>query len=359
MQEGRESPGNWVAPPIPESHILAIPIPPREVPAPRDYSAFFRKLAEKMRRSVKPESRDDLSQVRRKEFVQSFCIALIINLMIVGALLLVVIAPPSGVDPMALSVSVEAESESAESESDNPSAALAATVSSSDTKESASNLDRSSFQSFALSPTDFETPMPEPTDSMLSLGQSLNMSDFAAIESASRREAREFVYGNGSHHAGGQGNGVGVSQAVLAGLFQKSKLGDGSGTAVFVDMSGSMQEISRAVDRYIDEHFKNGVTQHVLGCALKGADDTFVAAFSSVAGRDKRTEYFFVCDLQDGETEGGVRCIRRALTSGSNPKRLHVISFDEAPGFHLAKLLEVTNGTFTYIDPTLRGDSEE
>ena len=82
----------------------------------------------------------------------------------------------------------------------------------------------------------------------------------------------------------------------------------------------------------------------------------FLDAFASVARKDQRKEYFFVCDLQDGETGEGIGRVTQFLVSGSTPKRLHIISFDEVPGHYLARLLEATDGTFTYIDPTLGGD---
>jgi len=275
MREENGNPQSWLLPPIPKSHVLAIPIPPRELPVKRDKAAFLRNFVEKLRRTAKAESPGDAAVVRRRELAQSICLALILNLAIIGALLLVVIAPPGENDSILLRASIEDESESETEAADGNAGTMVAAAVTSDTQESASDLDRSSLQIFALSSTQSEMPMSEPNDSMMSFGQSLNMSDFAAIESASRREAREFVYGSGSHHAGGGGKGGGVSQAVLAGLFPKSKLGDGSGTAVFVDMSGSMQETSRAVDRYMDEHFKNDVTRHVLGCAMNGVDDLF------------------------------------------------------------------------------------
>ena len=79
---------------------------------------------------------------------------------------------------------------------------------------------------------------------------------------------------------------------------------------------------------------------------------------SSFAAQDRWTDFYFVCDLQDGEDEEGIREMRRSLNSGRLPKRLHLISFGKQPETLLARLIKETKSSFIYLDPLVVVEKE-
>lgn len=298
---------------------------------------------------------------RRKEFVQSILAALCVNLLIVGALLTIAIDPPDLSDGAFFTATInEEENPREEQASDSGSSGSNQVESGNPGSADITGMNPASITSLAIAPVNLQIASEELSAPSLMFGRSVVKSDFEAIENDARKKMQAFVNGRGGSLANGSGNGRarGITTGTLNGLFPKSKFGNGAGMAVIVDMSGSMQKINQTVDAYIEDNFPQGVTRHVNGCALKGSDDPFLRALASETRRERRTDYFFICDLMDGETGEGIGRIRNCLVLGNFPKRLHVVSFGRQPGRHLAKLLEVTNGTFTYVNPYLNEEDE-
>ena len=335
-----------------ESYV-SIPIPQRQRENPpkprRALASFLPKIHFPAWRfpTLTPSERQ-----RRKEFLQSFFAALCVNLLIVGALLSIAIDPLDLSDGVFFTVTTNPEnSEEEEQPSESGSAGSTQAESGNPGSADITGMNPASITSLAISPVNLEIASQDMNAPSLLFGRSVMKSDFDAIENAERKKMEAFVKGKGGSLGKGKSLASGVSQSTLKGLFPKSTFGNGAGMAVLVDMSGSMQKINHAVEAYIEENFPQGVTRHINGCALNGSDDPFLRALASETSKERRTDYFFVCDLQDGETGEGIGRIRNCLVLGKFPKRLHIISFARQPGRHLAKLLEVTNGTFTYVDP--------
>ncbi len=182
---------------------------------------------------------------------------------------------------------------------------------------------------------------------------SLNKMDFVAIKSQEKRRIKSLIEGKSGH--GGSGSKRGVGEDVLKGMFPGSALGDGSGMVVFTDKSGSMQKISEAVEKFVKANFEKSYEIEIMGCALGSRHDPFAKELARVAAADLRTDYYFICDLQDGQGSRGISSLRRTLLSGTVPKRLHIISFDKSAEPALTELIEETRGSFVYIDPFLTG----
>lgn len=335
---------------------LSIPIPQRKRkeltgPAKRRSLISFVPKIHFRQRSWQPLS--PAQRMRRKEFIQSVFAALCVNLLIVGALLMIAIDPLDLSDGQFFTATLSTENNEEEQASESESAGSSQAESENPSSVDITGMSPASLKSLALSPVDLQMTSQDINAPSLMFGQSVVKSDFDASEDAVRKKMQAFVDGKGSFHLKSNGVAYGITGETLKGLFPKSKLGNGASTAVLVDMSGSMQRISRAVEAYIDDTFPQGVTRHVNGCALKRSNDPFFRALASETRKERRTDYYFVCDLRDGETGEGISRIRNCLALGRFPKRLHIISFSRQPGRHLAKLLEVTDGTFTYVDPKL------
>ena len=301
-----------------------------------------------------------IQRQRRKEFLQSIFAAIVINLLIALTLLTIAIAPPafSAGDLFTATVATDEKAED-ESESADGGSESAQAESEKSGSADITSLNAASITSMAISPMTLQMDSQDMNAPTLTFGQSVMKSDFDAIDDAERKKMKAFVNSKGGSLTQGNGLRSGVSENTLKGLFPQSKFGNGAGMAVIVDMSGSMQKINQVVDAYIEDNFPKGITRHVNGCALKGNSDPFLKALASETRKESRTDYFFICDLQDGETGEGIGRIRNCLVLGKFPKRLHVVSFGKRPGRHLAKMLETTKGTFVYIDPTLNEDEEK
>lgn len=344
-----------------QGNYVSIPIPQRQRKMPktprRELAAFFPKF-HFPKWPLQPRTPAELQ--RRKEFFQSVFAAIVINLLIVLTLLTVAIGPRDFSDGNLFTATFTAD-DKAEEKSESAAGGSESPPAESEKSGSAdiTGLNAASITSMALSSVNLQMNSQYMGAPSLMFGQSVVKSDFDAIEAAERKKRQAFVNAKGGSLGNGRGRGqaTGISQSTLKGLFPKSKFGNGAGLAVLVDMSGSMQKINQAVDAYIAKTFPQGVTRHVNGCALKGSSDPFLRALASETSKERRTDYFFICDLRDGETGEGIGRIQNCLALGKFPKRLHIVSFARQPGRHLAKMLEVTNGTFTYVDPIL--DDEE
>ncbi|MDF1739948.1 MAG: hypothetical protein P1U86_12375 [Verrucomicrobiales bacterium] len=346
----------------PRENYLPIPIPQRR-----------RKRSEKPRRALAsflPEIRfpkwhfpplTSDQRRRRKEFVQSILAALCVNLLIVGALLTIAIDPLDLNDGAFFTATISPEkNKEVEEASDSGSAGSNQVESGNPGSADITGMSPASITSLAISPVSLQIASQDLGAPSLRFGRSVAKFDFEATENEARKKMQAFVNGKGGSLANGSGKGKasGITTGTLKALFPKSKFGNGAGMAVIVDMSGSMQKINQAVDAYIEDNFPQGVTRHVNGCALNGSDDPFLRALASETSRERRTDYFFICDLRDGETGEGIGRIRNCLVLGKFPKKLHVVSFARQPGRHLAKMLDVTKGTFTYVNPYLDEQAE-
>ena len=346
-----------------QESYLSIPIPQRERKRQkrrgRDLVSFLPKL--RLPKWHFPSLTSDQRR-RRKEFAQSILAALCVNLLIVGALLTIAIDPLDLSDGAFFTATIsQEENKEEEQASDSGSAGSNQVEAGNPGSADITGMSPASITSLAISPVSLQIASQDLIPPSLMFGQSVVKSDFETIENEARKKMKAFVNGKGGSLANGSGNGraSGITEGTLKGLFPKSKFGNGAGMAVIVDMSGSMQKINQAVDAYIEDNFPQGVTRHVNGCALNGSDDAFYRALASETSRERRTDYFFICDLRDGETGEGIGRIRNCLVLGKFPKKLHVVSFARQPGRHLAKMLEVTKGTFTYVDPYLNEEDED
>tara|TARA_R110000850_G_scaffold92555_7_gene196428 strand:- start:345 stop:1445 length:1101 start_codon:yes stop_codon:yes gene_type:complete len=301
---------------------------------------------------------------RRKEAVQSLLVAICLNLVLVALLFLTVVKIPAAGNETSLQVIIQTEDR--KSEPSQASGASSPTGGESEPKKSRNSrpptgiitttqpirvVPNDNFladSSLDLNTMEFET-------GASNFGSSLNRKDFTALKSERKRAFQAMVSGSGS---GGSGGKRGVGVGALKGLFPASKLGNGSGMILFVDMSGSMRQISRVVQTYVKESFRGSRSIDIWGCSLNSTQNSFVTNMSRATAGDSLTDYYFVCDLQDGEKPGGIEALRASLLSGQIPKRLHVISFGEHPGILLARLLKETGGSFDYVSPYLADQPE-
>ena len=340
---------------------VSVPIPQREWERPakpcRTFASLFPEFhfSKWKRGTLTPNERQ-----QRKEFLQSIFAALCLNLLIIGALLTVAIDPLDFNNDAFFTATISSEeNEKEEQPSDSGSAGSTQVASGNPGSADITGMSPASITSLALSTVSLQMVSQDMNAPSLMFGQSVLQSNFEAIESEALKKRQAFANLKGSNSGKGSSRGSGISQSTLKGLFPKSQLGNGAAMAVIVDMSGSMQKISHSVEAYIRDNFPQGATRHVNGCPLKGANDPFLKALTSETRKERRTDYFFICDLQDGETGEGIGRIRNCLVLGKFPKRLHVVSFNRRPGRHLAKLIEVTDGTFTYIEPTLEEEEKK
>lgn len=193
--------------------------------------------------------------------------------------------------------------------------------------------------------------MPDPSALM---GQSMSKTDLAGIEQQRIKRVKDFLESKGPSRPDGTASGKarqGVGTELLSMMFRGDQLGDGSNAVVYLDVSGSMKGINADVRRYMESKFPSALVREIPGCAMKKITDPFPATILSEKNIEQRTEFFFVCDLQDGIKETVVKALRQFVTSGDLPRHLHLVSFDQVPSAPLLELLQSTGGSFLHLPP--------
>ncbi len=284
----------------------------------------------------------------------ALCVALLVNLLVILAALSVAVTSRESAGEAFLIVTAEEEATEeagAKPASGDPAEAAEPSL---DVGSTANPLVVEGLLSAAVfSPpskgTRFEVAPMEEAMSMTGLSPSFSQADFSAVETARVDKIKEFVGSDGrrDHFNTGQGSTRGISEEGLKKLFGADRMDDGSEVVVFLDVSGSMHSISKDVKEYMESNFWRSMTRDVPGCSLKSPSDAFMKLLGAETQRDLRTDYYFVCDLRDGEGPAGIDEIQRLLTTSEFPRRLHVISFGKMVGPLLREMLCETDGSFT------------
>ncbi len=339
----------------------SIPLPPRPSLKRQTSSQAFRALlqiSQSWRRKCSPLSPSD--RERRVEFFQAFAAAVAINIVFVVLLLFVAVDRASFTEDFSsvTVVDIHEETDSANAEDKSPSAPTAAVSPS--IPQFPDHKPAAPLPSVALtvSSSTWEVATRPGEDMGAFLGQSVSFEALAESENQRREEIREFVESEGTQTPLWADRGLGesgVSAGVLGKVFRSELIGDGSNTVVYLDVSGSMRLGSEDVEAYMKTHFSGAQVRHIRGCSLKRLMDPFPSALLSESERNTRSEYYFVCDLQDGENSRVISALQRFLNSGPIPRHLHFVSFDRTPERHLSGLL--TNKGCSWV--MARGLKEE
>lgn len=327
-----------------------IPLPPRKPEYEKKRVALPKKPA-RLSKSRSPKRLSSRERKRRNEFLEAFGIAVGINLLFVFALLFVVIdSSGQREESFFVAKAVEdPESEDDSMKSQKEAAARAAKPPSIDQREVRMKTPPSTVTftpSFLTSQQDtIPLTIADPT---LNLNQSLSQDTFAEVEEQRRERIKEFVESKPTEAPAWAQTGLegtGVDMGMIGGVFTSERMGDGSKTIVYLDVSGSMNGISRAVETYMKKHFSGAVVRQIRGCSLRQVSAPFPSALLSDPERNERTDFYFVCDLQDGESRRVISALRRFLAAGPNPRRLHIVSFDRPPERNLSGLLSTSGSS--------------
>lgn len=145
---------------------------------------------------------------------------------------------------------------------------------------------------------------------------------------------------------GRQGVELGVGPGEIGTIFEGKGLGDGSEMLLYVDKSRSMSRHSRQVSELVHSLFPRAKIVEVMGCAIV-EDEGFVRALES--NWSMRSKVFFVCDLRDEVTYGGLQKLRRILLQTKPSKELHIISFQHRPMMDLKSIVDETWGSVSLV----------
>lgn len=341
----------------PKPVYRTIPLPSRaSKPSLRTSSLFAASFRTTIARLTKRTPISPEARARRQELFQSIGTALVINFLLILVLLTVHLDPPQR-DVESFIVAKAAT----ETKAKDPSAASAAVATPAADSARLSAAERGAIDiqtkippiitapSLTSVQQEFESFAADDPNAFL--GQSILTSEFAEIRKKKKQIAKNFVESKGtkapSWAGSGQGkNGIGLE--AIRGIFDGNLSGDGSNAVVFLDVSGSMRDVSHEVSYFMQANYKNALVHEVGGCSMKRLTDPFPATLMAGKESDLRTDYYFVCDLLDGETKYVIDAMKRFLAKTSYPRRLHIVSFDRRPGTHLRQLLNETGGTFLY-----------
>lgn len=305
---------------------VSIPIPPRLVKsAKKPGKGVFSCLSKiRFRRRLR-HTLTRAERIQKKDLEQSIAIAVVVNLLVIFALLFIVIKTPVLSDGSLVSVQAGDESSAKDEKSDV-------------TDDSSGQVQTASKTLLAGAATSTSTEIQ--TVPLSTMESRLDMMQFEPPPLSFGRSVENYEMG-----------GIpGVDRAFLESLFPKSRFGNGSRLALFVDDSGSMREINDAVSGYVHTHFRHALIRTVDNCKMHQAENSFAMHLGDAALNSPCTDFVFVCDLQDQQTEKGITIIQGFLTQGNAVRRLHIISFDRRPRTHLSALIESTGGTLTLID---------
>ncbi|MEM1443561.1 MAG: hypothetical protein AAGF67_14545, partial [Verrucomicrobiota bacterium] len=284
-----------------------IPLPPREPQVKRNRVA----LATKPARYLQRPNRTQLpyrARKHRNEFLQAFGIAVVINLLLAFGLLYIVIdSEIQREESFFVAQAVEdSKSEDRSSESQKDSATRTVIPPSIDRQRVKMKppLSSATFTpSFLTSQQEMSSL--EIADPTLNLRQSLSIDAFVDVAVQKRENNKKFVESKATRYpawaqAGLEGTGVDIG--MIEWIFTGEQMGDGSKAVIYLDISGSMMSISHAVETYMEKHFSGAVVRHISGCSLRQVSHPFPSALLSDPERDERTDFYLVCDLQDGES---------------------------------------------------------
>ncbi|MEM7698286.1 MAG: hypothetical protein AAF236_07785 [Verrucomicrobiota bacterium] len=146
---------------------------------------------------------------------------------------------------------------------------------------------------------------------------------------------------------GGNGLGNGLKYGDWGRAFDGLDLGNGEGTLLLLDVSGSMQQISEEVMKLTKRRFPETRKVHSNGCGLK-LDGPLYTSLNRGSALHGVETLFIVCDLFDGVSGAGVNQMRKLLAD--SPISVHVISFGKPAHTLLAKFIVETGGSFTQIE---------
>ncbi|MEM9282839.1 MAG: hypothetical protein AAGA96_13505 [Verrucomicrobiota bacterium] len=356
---------------VSQDQIRYTPIPlPSQAPLPRKVGIWTEFILRMRQRGQKPPPMGGSNRRRgnarrsapQRDLFRAFLISGIVHSLIILSLFWVVIqSPPLFLDNLIEVVpSQVSEEEPGQTESGGKPAEAAAPTqkkfsSSASTRGAHEGSSMKSIERLSLQPNPNSPSLSgdgiETMTGALNFGPSLNASDFLAIASQKRKAAKEAFEGMGKGESG-----FGLSFEVMEGLFPERVLGNGAALYLFLDLSGSMQQIGTKVYQYVTTTFPEGEAVGVSGCSIRAPDDSFVRNLANAAALNRHEDFYFVCDLYDGQAAPGIQALRRALLSGNQPKRLHIISFGEGPNLELSSLIKETGGKFVYIDPHLSSE---
>jgi hypothetical protein len=145
---------------------------------------------------------------------------------------------------------------------------------------------------------------------------------------------------------GKQGTQLGVAEGQMGLIFEGKGLGDGSEIVLYIDISRSMRPHSAKLTNLVTNLFPRAKIKEVMGCAIV-EDAGFVRELESDWSR--RTKIFFVCDLRDEITHGGLKKLRSLLLHKGPTKELHIISFENRPILDLKSIVDESWGSISLV----------
>ncbi len=248
-----------------QSGYAAIPIPPRlmESAKPSARNALSRLSKIRLRHKTRPvPTRAEI--IRKKDLEQAIAIAVVVNLLVIFPLLFIVIKTPALSDGSFVSVEAGEENAAKDKKSEIfEDASGQALPASKNLLAGAASSSSTGIQVVSLSTMGIQLDMMQFEPPPLSFGRSI-----------------------ASYEMGGV---PGIDRAFLESLLPKSRFGNGTRLALFVDDSGSMRKISGAVASFVNTTFPRARVRVVDDCKMFKESNSFAVHLGDAALNSQHT----------------------------------------------------------------------